>query len=87
MEIRKYVSVLPPFDIVEAVQFNGDMYELAVLIPDVELLSGTDGIATIRISDCTMKVYDGDYIAMGKNGTFALDSEMFSILYEKGGEE
>lgn len=87
MEIRKYVSVLSPFDIVEAVQFNGDMYELAVLIPDVELLSGTDGIATIRINDCTMKVYTGDYIAMGKNETFALDSEMFSILYEKGGEE
>ena len=87
MEIRKYVSVLPPFDIVEAVQFNGDMYELAVLIPDVELLSGTDGIATIRINDCTMNVYAGDYITMGKNETFALDSEMFSILYEKGGGE
>lgn len=87
MEIRKYVSVLPPFDIVEAVQFNGDMYELAVLITDVELLSGTDSIATIRINDCTMKVYAGDYITIGKNETFALDSEMFSILYEKGGEE
>lgn len=87
MEIRKYVSVLPPFDVVEAVQFNGDMYELAVLLPDVELLSGTDGIATIRLNDCTMKVYTGDYIAIGKNETFAIDSEMFSILYEKGGEE
>lgn len=87
MKIRKYVSVLFPFYIVEAVQFNGDMYELAVLIPDVELLSGTDGIATIRISDCTMKVYAGDYIVMGEKVTFAVDSETFSMLYEKGGEE
>lgn len=85
MEIRKYVSVLPPFDIVKAVRFNGDMYELAVLLPDVELLSGTDGIANIRINDCTMKVYAGDYIVMCENATFAVDSETFSMLYEKGG--
>ena len=87
MKIRKYVSVLPPFDVVEAVQFNGDMYELAVLIPDVELLSGMDGIATIRMNDCTMKVYAGDYIVMHDKGSFALDSETMSILYEKGGED
>lgn len=87
MELKKYVSVLPPVEIVEAVQFNGDMYELAVLLPDVELLSGADGIAIIRINDCTMKVYAGDYIVMGENATFAVDSETLSMLYEKGGNE
>lgn len=87
MELKKYVSVLPPVEIVEAVQFNGAMYELAVLLPDVELLSGTDGVATIQINGQTMKVWAGDYIVMGEKVTFAVDSETFSMLYEKGGEE
>lgn len=50
MEIRNYVSFIPPFEIVRAVKFNGDVHELAQLLPSFELLSAMDGVMVARIT-------------------------------------
>lgn len=87
MEIKKYVSALALFDVVDAIQFNGDMYELAVLIPGVVLLSGTEGVATIYLNNNTMKLHLNDYLIMYEDVAFVLDSKTMSVLYKEGGEQ
>ena len=82
MEIRNYVSTIPPFEIVKAVKFNGDVHELAQLLPSFELLSAMDGVMVARINGNTFRVFDNDYIVLGKNVTYSVDEEMFVMLYE-----
>lgn len=87
MEIRNYVSIIPPFEIVKAVKFNGDVYELAQLLPSFELLSAMDGVMMARINDNTLRVFDNDFIVLGENVTYSVDEEMFAMLYEQADKE
>lgn len=87
MEIRNYVSVIPPFEIVNAVKFNGDVHELAQLLPSFELLSAMDGVMMARINDNAFRVFDNDYIVLGENVTYSVDEETFAILYEQADKE
>lgn len=87
MEIRNYVSTTPPFDIVKAVKFNGDVHELAKLLPSFELLSAMDGVIMAQINGRAFWVFDNDYIVLGKNVTYSVDEETFSILYEQADKE
>lgn len=87
MEIRNYVSTIPPFEIVNAVKFNGDVHELAQLLPSFELLSAMDGVMMARINDNALRVFDNDYIVLGENVTYSVDEETFAILYEQADKE
>lgn len=87
MEIRNYVSTIPPFEIVRAVKFNGDVYELAQLLPSFELLSAMDGVMMARINDNTFRVFDNDFIVLGENVTYLVDEKMFAMLYEQADKE
>ena len=82
MEIRNYVSTIPPFEIVKAVKFNGDVHELAQLLPSFELLSAMDGVMMARINGNTFRVFDNDCIVLGEKVTYSVDEEMFVMLYE-----
>lgn len=82
MEIRNYVSTIPPFEIVKAVKFNGDVHELAQLLPSFELLSAMDGVMMARINGNTFRVFDNDCIVLGEKVTYSVDEEMFAMLYE-----
>jgi hypothetical protein len=82
MEIRNYVSIIPPFEIVKAVKFNGDVHELAQLLPSFELLSAMDGVMMARINGNTFRVFDNDCIVLGEKVTYSVDEEMFVMLYE-----
>lgn len=87
MEIRDYVSVIPPFEIVKAVKFNGDVHELAQILPSFELLSAMDGVMMARINDNAFRVFDNDYIVLGENVTYSVDEKMFAMLYEQADKE
>ena len=82
MEIRNYVSVIPPFEIVRAVKFNGDVHELSQILPSFELLSAMNGVMVARINGNTFRVFDNDYIVLGEKVTYSVDEEMFAMLYE-----
>lgn len=82
MEIRNYVSTIAPFQIVKAVKFNGDVHELAQLLPSFELLSAMDGVMMARINGTTFRVFDNDCIVLGEKVTYSVDEEMFAMLYE-----
>lgn len=82
MEIRNYVSTIPPFEIVKAVKFNGDVHELTQLLPSFELLSAMDGVMMARINGNTFRVFDNDCIVLGEKVTYSVDEEMFAMLYE-----
>ncbi|QUE39232.1 hypothetical protein VA7_gp24 [Bacteroides phage GEC_vB_Bfr_VA7] len=82
MEIRNYVSTILPFEIVKAVKFNGDVHELAQLLPSFELLSAMDGVMMARINGNTFRVFDNDCIVLGEKVTYSVDEEMFDMLYE-----
>lgn len=87
MEIRNYVSTIPPFEIVKAVKFNGDVHELAQLLPSFELLSAMDGVMVAQINDNVFRVFDNDYIVLGEKVTYSVDKEMFAMLYEQADKE
>ena len=87
MEIRNYLSFIPPFEIVKAVKFNGDVYELAQILPSFELLSAMDGVMMARINGNTFKVFDNDYIVLGEKVTYSVEEETFDILYEQADKE
>ncbi|MCE8966424.1 hypothetical protein K0G04_19590 [Bacteroides fragilis] len=87
MEIRNYVSTIPPFEIVKAVKLNGDVHELAQLLPSFELLSAMNGVMMARINDNAFRVFDNDYIVLGENVTYSVDEETFAILYEQADKE
>lgn len=87
MEIRNYVSTIPPFEIVQAVKFNGDVHELAKILPSYELLSAMDGVMMARINNNAFRVFDNDYIVLGEKVTYSVDEETFAILYEQADKE
>ena len=87
MEIRNYISVIPPFEIVKAVKFNGDVHKLAQLLPSFELFPAMDGVMMARINDNAFRVFDNDYIVLGENVTYSVDEETFAILYEQADKE
>lgn len=87
MEIRNYVSIILPFEIVKAVKFNGDVYELAQLLPSFELLSAMDGVMMARINGSTFRVFDNDFIVLGEKIAYSVDEEMFAMLYEQADKE
>lgn len=87
MEIRNYVSTIPPFEIVKAVKFNGDVHELAQILPSFELLSAMDGVMVAQINDNVFRVFDNDYIVLGEKVTYSVDKEMFAMLYEQADKE
>lgn len=87
MEIRNYLSFIPPFEIVKAVKFNGDVYELAQILPSFELLSAMNGVMMARINGNTFKVFDNDYIVLGEKVTYSVEEETFDILYEQADKE
>lgn len=87
MEIRNYVSVIPPFEIVKAVKFNGDVHELAQLLPSFEILSAMDGVMMARINGSTFRVFDNDFIVLGEKIAYSVDEEMFAMLYEQADKE
>lgn len=87
MEIRNYVSTIPPFEIVKAVKFNGDVHELAQLLPSFELLSAMDVVTVAQINGDTFRVFNNDYIVIGENVTYSVDDEMFAMLYEQADKE
>ena len=71
----------------KAVKFNGDVHELAQLLPSFELLSAMDGVMMARINGNTFRVFNNDYIVLGENITYSVDEETFSILYEQADKE
>lgn len=87
MEIRNCLSFIPPFEIVKAVKFNGDVYELAQILPSFELLSAMNGVMMARINGNTFKVFDNDYIVLGEKVTYSVEEETFDILYEQADKE
>lgn len=87
MEIRNYVSIIPPFEIVQAVKFNGDVRELAKILPSYELLSAMDGVMMARINNNAFRVFDNDYIVFGENVAYSVDEETFAILFEQADKE
>ena len=87
MEIRNYISTIPPFEIVKAVKFNGDVHELAQILPSFELLSAMDGVMIARINDNAFRMFDNDYIVLGEKVTYSVDEEMFAMLYEQADKE
>lgn len=87
MEIRNYVSIIPPSRSRKAVKFNGDVHELAQLLPSFELLSAIDGVMMARINGNTFRVFDNDYIVLGEKVTYSVDEETFAILYEQADKE
>lgn len=87
MEIRNYVSIILPFEIVKAVKFNGDVYELAQLLPSFELLSAMDGVMMARINGSAFRVFDNDFIVLGEKIAYSVDEEMFAMLYEQADKE
>lgn len=87
MEIRNYVSTIPPFEIVKAVKFNGDVHELAQLLPSFELLSAMDGVMMARINGRTFWVFDNNFIIIGEKVTYSVDEKVFAMLYEQADKE
>lgn len=87
MEIRNYVSVIPPFEIVKAVKFNGDVHELTQLLPSFELLSAMYGVVMARINGNTFRVFDNDYIVLGEKVAYSVDEETFFLLHEQADKE
>lgn len=87
MEIRNYVSVIPPLEIARAVKFNGDVHELSQILPSFELLSAMDGVMMARINGNTFRVFDNDYIVLDEKVTYSVDEEMFAMLYEQADKE
>ena len=71
----------------KAVKFNGDVHELAQLLPSFELLSAMDGVTMARINGNTFRVFNNDYIVLGENVTYSVDEETFAILYEQADKE
>lgn len=87
MEIRNYVSVIPPFEIVKAVKFNGDVHELSQILPSLELLSVMDSVMMARINGNTFRVFDNDFIVLGEKIAYSVDEQTFAILYEQADKE
>lgn len=83
----KYNSVLPPFETVDIIKYDG-VESLRSLTDKVDMLSESENMGVYELGGRIMKCYKGDFLIKEANGRiYCLDSEALSILFEKGGEE
>lgn len=83
----KYNSVLPPFETVDIIKYNG-VESLRSLTDKFDMLSESENMGVYELEGRIMKCYKGDFLIKEANGRiYCLDSEAVSILFEKGGEE
>lgn len=83
----KYNSVLPPFETVEIIKYDG-IKSLQSLTDAVAIISESENMGTYELGERIMQCYKGDFLIKEANGRiYCLDSEAVSILFEKGGEE
>lgn len=83
----KYNSVLPPFETVDIIKYDG-IKSLQSFTDAVAILSESENMGTYEVNGRLMKCYKGDYLIKEANGRiYCLDSDAVSILFEKGGEE
>lgn len=83
----KYNSVLPPFETVDIIKYNG-VESLQGLTDAVAILSESENMGTYEVNGRLMQCYKGDCLIKEENGhIYFLDSDAVSILFEKGGEE
>ena len=83
----KYNSVLPPFETVDIIKYDG-VESLRSLTDKVDMLSESENMGVYELGGRIMKCYKGDFLIKEANGRiYCLNSEAVSILFEKGGEE
>jgi hypothetical protein len=83
----KYNSVLPPFETVDIIKYNGVEF-LQSFADAVAILSESENMGTYEVNGRLIQCYKGDYlIKEAKGHIYCLDAEAVSILFEKGGEE
>lgn len=83
----KYNSVLPPFETVDIIKYDG-IKSLQNLTDAVSILSESENMGTYEVNGRLMQCYKGDYLIKGAKGRiYCLDADAVSILFEKGGEE
>lgn len=83
----KYNSVLPPFEAVDIIKYNG-VESLRSFTDAVSILSESENMGTYEVNGRLMQCYKGDYlIKEAKGRIYCLDADAVSILFEKGGEE
>nr|DAG34941.1 MAG TPA: hypothetical protein [Caudoviricetes sp.] len=83
----KYNSVLPPFETVEIIKYDG-IASLRSLTDKVAILSESENMGTYEVDGRLMLCYKGDcLIKEAKGRIYCLDADAVSILFEKGGEE
>lgn len=83
----KYNSVLPPFETVEIIPYDG-VESLQSLTDAVAILSESENMGTYEVNGRLMQCYKGDCLIKEASGhIYCLDAEAVSILFEKGGEE
>lgn len=83
----KYNSVLPPFETVDIIKYDG-IKSLQSLTDAVVILSESENMGTYEVNGRLMQCYKGDYlIKEAKGRIYCLDADAVSILFEKGGEE
>lgn len=83
----KYNSVLPPFETVDIIKYDG-IKSLQSFTDAVSILSESENMGTYEVNGRLMQCYKGDYLIKEANGRiYCLDADAVSILFEKGGEE
>lgn len=83
----KYNSVLPPFETVDIIKYDG-IKSLQSFTDVVAILSESENMGTYEVNGRLMQCYKGDYLIKEANGRiYCLDADAVSILFEKGGEE
>lgn len=83
----KYNSVLPPFETVDIIKYDG-IKSLQSFTDAVAILSESENMGTYEVNGRLMQCYKGDFLIKEASGRiYCLDSEAVPILFEKGGEE
>lgn len=83
----KYNSVLPPFETVDIIKYDG-IKSLHNFTDAVVILSESENMGTYEVNGSLMQCYKGDYlIKEAKGRIYCLDADAVSVLFEKGGEE
>lgn len=83
----KYNSVLPPFQTVDIIKYDG-IKSLQSFTDAVAILSESENMGTYEVNERIMQCYKGDYLIKEANGRiYCLNSESVSVLFEKGGGE
>lgn len=83
----KYNSVLPPFETVEIIKYDG-IKSLQSFTDAVSILSESENMGMYEVNGRLMQCYKGDCLIKEANGNiYCLDADAVSILFEKGCEE